>query len=141
MPLHLQELSCDHSAPRLARAWVRLVLEDVEPSNGPWPGDVVPDVVMCASELVTTSLIASSTAMTLRLSAEPDLVRLSLVDDSPILTNTGDDSRLHVQNLSFRLIEAYSSACGINPEGHGRELWALFRKREPTTVDPIDIGG
>ena len=130
MPQHSHQLICDDSAPRLARAWVRLMLLRVRPPDGFSRGGIVQDVVLCASELVTSSMIANSTAMTLRLSTEPGLFRLSLLDDSPILTNSGD-SRLHVQSMSFRLIEASSDASGISPASPGRELWALFREDEP----------
>lgn len=129
MPLHSQQLTCDDHAPRLARAWVRLMLLRTRPPDGFSRDGIVHDIVLCASELVTSSLIAHSTTMTLSLSAEPGRFRLSLLDDSPILTE--NDARLHVQGMGFRSIEASSDACGIAPTDLGRELWALFRESEP----------
>ena len=122
-------LPCDHSAPRLARAWVHRNLAGVSPPDGFWRDDIVHDMVLCASELVTNSLIANSTVMTMRLLVEPGLFRLSLVDDGPVLTDS-EDPRLHAQAMGFWLIEASSESSGITLAGLERELWALFRASE-----------
>jgi len=131
MRSYSQALACDHRAPRLARAWVAGILQEVTAPDGFWRDDIVHDVVLCASELVTNSLIINSTAMTVRLLIEPGVFRLSLVDDGPILSDSGD-SRLRAQAMGFRLIEACSESSGITPAGLDREQWVLFRAGKRT---------
>lgn len=126
MPVYTQQFACDDHAPRLARGWAADIVRGVTPPDGFWLHDLVHDVVLCASELVTNSLINNSTAMTVRISVEPGVLRLSLVDDCPILSDRRD-SRFHAQGMGLRLIQAASASSGITPLGVGREQWVLFR--------------
>ncbi|HET6911475.1 MAG TPA: ATP-binding protein [Mycobacteriales bacterium] len=137
MPLHSQQLACNDSAPRMARAWVRLILARTRTPDGYARDGLAHDMVLCASELVTSSLIANSTTMTLSLSADPGRFRLSLLDDRPILSE--NDARMHVQSMGFRLIQTSSDACGIAYTDLGRELWALFRESESGDRPLLDV--
>ena len=130
MPLHSQQLPCDKNASRLARAWVRELSHGVESPDSLWRDGIVHDLVLCASELVNLSLIAHSTAIGLRLLVEPDVFRLSLVDDCPILTDSADPA-FHAQSMCLRVIEARSDRFGIVEAARGRELWVRFHRGEP----------
>lgn len=122
MPIYSQALSCDDSAPRRARAWVAELMH----SDGRWDDDVLHDVVLCASELVTSALIARSSTMTLRLFIDDQVVRLSLVDDGE-MPDDRDDAALRVQWMGFRLVAAVADRWGIDTTETGRALWAELR--------------
>lgn len=122
--MHSQALSCDDSAPRRARAWVAELMR----SDGQWEEDILHDVVLCASELVTSALIAHSTTMTVRLFVDDEVVRLSLLDDGVMLDDR-DDPALRVQWMGFRLVDAVADRWGIDATETGRELWAELRAR------------
>ena len=130
MPLHVQQLASGVGAPRMARAWVKDVLRTVSSPDRFSPNGIVDDLMLCASELVTLSLIAHSTAITLRMLVDPGVIRLSLLDDCAILTDS-DDAAFHAQSMGLQVIEASSDSFGITASGQGRELWAQFRAREP----------
>lgn len=129
MPIYSQRLSCDDSAPRRARAWVADLLQ----STGTCNDDVLHDIVLCASELVTAALIAHSTTMTVRLFIDDQVVRLSLFDDG-VMPDDRDDPALRVQWMGFRLVEAVADRWGIEATGTGRELWAELRAPAPQST-------
>lgn len=131
MPLYIQQLTSGVGAPRMARAWVKDVLQTVSSPDRRWPDGIVHDIVLCASELVTLSLIAQSTAFTMRLLVDPGVIRLSLRDDCAILTDS-DDSAFHAQSMGLQVIEGCSDSFGFTASGPGRELWAQFRAGEPS---------
>lgn len=130
MPYRTQQLSSDNAAPRRARAWVAAVLAEFLTSDDGWPDHMLTDAVLCVSELVTASLIANSTAMTLHIDTGPDAFRLSLVDDCPVTTDEGD-ARLRAQLIGFRVIDALADGWGIKPAPGGREVWTEFRSKGP----------
>jgi hypothetical protein len=113
-------------AARLARAWVREVLPGMITIDAGAASPFVTDVTLCASELVTASLVAQSTTMTLRLWREGDSVRLSLTDDG-IAVEDEEGSAAHAQQLGFRMIDAIVERWGIeHVAGGGRELWVVL---------------
>lgn len=123
MPMHSQALSCDDSAPRRARAWVAELMR----ANGHADDETtIHDLVLCASELVTSALIAHSTTMTVQLVIEDATVRLSLLDDG-VMPDNRDDPALRVQWMGFRLVDAVADRWGIDATASGRELWAELR--------------
>lgn len=130
MPTHRHHLACNDSAPRLARAWVTEHLHDLVTADTRWRANITADAVLCVSELVTASLIANSTAMTLHIDTGPDAFRLSLVDDCPVTTDEGD-ARLRAQLIGFRVIDALADGWGIKPAPGGREVWTEFRSKGP----------
>lgn len=125
MHVHSLQLTAGVGAPRMARAWVNDVLRTIGSPDRPWPDDAVYDLVLCASELVTLSLISRSAAMTLRLQVDCGVIRLSLIDDCPILTDS-QDSAFHAQTLGLQVIEGCSQTSGVTTAGRCRELWAQF---------------
>ena len=139
MPLHSQRLLCDKNASRLARAWVRELSHGVGSPDSLWRDGIVHDLVLCASELVNLSLIAHSTAIGLRLLVEPDVFRLSLVDDCPILTESADPA-FHAQSMCLRVIEACSESFGIAEAAPGRELWVRFTAASPRVAAQSRLG-
>ena len=130
MPTHRHHLACNDSAPRLARAWVTEHLHDLVTADTRWRANITADAVLCVSELVTDSLIASSTALSLCLAIEPDWFRLSVLDDGPIITDELDPT-LRAQQIGFKLIDAIADHWGIDPAPPGRELWAVFHAQPP----------
>jgi hypothetical protein len=81
------------------------------------------DVLLCTSELINASLIAGSTAMTLRLVVRGRTVRLSLRDDCD-QTSNGTDTRMRAQLLGVYIFDAVARRWGIDPAPGGRLLWA-----------------
>ncbi|HET6877485.1 MAG TPA: ATP-binding protein [Jatrophihabitans sp.] len=126
MPLHSRALSCDDSAPRRARAWVAELMR----ASGRWGDDTVHDAILCASELVTSALVAHSTTMVVRLLIDDAGLRLSLVDDGE-LPDDQDDPAQRVQWMGFRLVDAVADRWGIDATSSGRELWVEFHAQAP----------
>jgi hypothetical protein len=120
-----RQLVSQVGAARLARAWVREVLPDMIAADGTPDSPFLADVTLCASELVTASLVAQSTTMTLRLWRDGDSVRLSLTDDG-IAVDDEEDAAAHAQQLGFRMIDAIVERWGIDAVDGGRELWVVL---------------
>ncbi|HEY2296164.1 MAG TPA: ATP-binding protein [Jatrophihabitans sp.] len=93
------------------------------------------DVTLCASELVTASLVAQSRTMTLRLWREENTVRLSLTDDG-IAVDDEEGPAAHAQQLGFRMIDAIVERWGIDAVDGGRELWVVL----PVAADTAQNG-
>lgn len=123
--VHDAYLRCDDSAPRRARSWVAEILQ-MRPAHEPPPrlflGD---DLALCVSELVSASLLASCSTISLRLSVERDHVRVSLVDDCRI-SGDAHDPLMHAQRFALEIIERISDGSGMRPVPGGREVWAIF---------------
>lgn len=112
-------------APRRARAWVRETLPTIVTAQHDLAPSVIADAALCVSELVTASLLAQSTTMTLRLLRDQRSVRLSLFDDC--VTADEQDSVARAQLLGFRMIDAIVDRWGIDVSDCGRELWVALR--------------
>src|SRR5689334_15776558 len=112
-------------APRRARAWVRETLPTIVTVRHDLAPSVLADAALCVSELVTASLLAQSTTMTLRLLVDHEAVRLSLFDDC--VTADQPESVTHAQQLGFRMIDAIVDQWGIDASDGGRELWVALR--------------
>jgi hypothetical protein len=112
-------------APRRARAWVRETLPTIVTVKHDLAPSVLADAALCVSELVTASLLAQSTTMTLRLLRDQQAVRLSLFDDC--VTADQPESVAHAQQLGFRMIDAIVDRWGIDTSDGGRELWVALR--------------
>lgn len=116
-------------APRRARAWVRETLPTITATHAGITPPVLADAALCVSELVTASLLARSTTMTLQLAWDHDVVRLSLFDDC-VATDDEQEAITHAQQLGFRMIDAIVVRWGIDITDTGRELWVAL----PTSV-------
>jgi len=129
---HDAHLRCDDSAPRRARHWVAEILEMQPAQDPPWRLCLADDLVLCASELVSASLLASCTMISLQLTADPGYLRMSLVDDCRISSDENDPV-MHAQRFALELIGRISDGSGMRRVPGGREVWAVFL--EGTTAD------
>jgi hypothetical protein len=120
-----RQLVSQVGAARLARAWVREVLPDMIAVDGAPDSPFLADVTLCASELVTASLVAQSTTMTLRMWRDGNSVRLSLTDDG-MAVDDEQGPAAHAQQLGFRMIDAIVEHWGIDAVDGGRELWVVL---------------
>jgi hypothetical protein len=119
-----ETLDANNSAPRRARAWVGERLDAVL-ERVPHP-EVRADIVLCASELVTSAILAGCTVLALRMQFADHRVRVSLSDDTAPPTDRRSSEFL-VQWQGYRVVEALSDKWGITAVGTGREAWAEFR--------------
>ena len=126
MSLHSQVLVLDRHAPHLGRAWAASVLGVVVPPDGVRRENIVEDIQMCTSELVTDALLANSTRATLALQVGPGFVRLSLAD--AVTPRASREPGVTAQLMGWGMVRALSQDSGIQTsDGAGRELWAIFR--------------
>lgn len=123
--LHSHVLVVGKGAPSLARVWAATVLRVVVPPDGIRRENIVEDVMLCMSELVTDALLANSTSATVRLRVAPGMLRLSLTDDAPLPSDPRDPV-LNAQLMGWGMVRALSQDCGIENYEAGRELWVVF---------------
>lgn len=116
------ELRGDRTAPRRAREWVRATAAaGIDP---PFDADSEFNMLLCTSELVNAALLAGATSLTLRFTAQPDCVQISVADDTPVPRGRSDVTV--AQRQCFRIIQRLSRRSGVDPRDTGRLAWAEF---------------
>ena len=125
MASNSQVLVLDKGAPRRARAWTASVLCVVVPPDGVRRENIVEDVMLCISELVTDALLANSQSATIGLQIGPGIVRLSLTDAA--ILPASRQPGLNAQLMGWGMVRSLSQECGIDNYNTRRELWAVFR--------------
>ena len=114
---------CAAGSPAAARHFCTDALSGTLDPHGALP-DLLADTAIVASELVTNSLAAGCTEISLVLTLHRDHLRLSVHDDAP-----GTPRLIHAgpRDLSGRglaITAALSRAWGVEPTGIGKDVWA-----------------
>ena len=113
-------LSVEPAAPSQARRSVRGLIEQ---QYGDLP-DLVADLNLVISELVTNSLQASATAIEFDLEAHRDRVILSVIDDAPGQPTRGMPSESSLSGRGLAIVAAIAEDWGVRARDPGKVVWA-----------------
>jgi anti-sigma regulatory factor (Ser/Thr protein kinase) len=115
-------LTCSAAAPSEARQWVVGVLAGMLPS-AEGAADLIGDVVLCVSELVTNAVQAGCGQVTLRVERAHDELELALCDDAtgvPVVAPAAIDSP---RGRGLAIISALAEEWGVREVTPGKEVW------------------
>ena len=117
-------VSPDSRAPQWARAWCLQQLTIAWVGPDPVTPQLLQDVSLVVSELVTNAVRAGCNRLTVRLSIDRDRMRLAVVDDG---AGTPVRQQLRLDATSGRglaIVSALSSDWGVRRLETGKEVWA-----------------
>ncbi|MCW2496180.1 ATP-binding protein [Jatrophihabitans sp.] len=115
-------------APAAARSFAMVELEGAL-AAGAERQELLDDVALVVSELLTNSLNAGATLALVRLDWHRDLLRLAVVDDAPGLPTPQWPSADQTHGRGIGIINAVSRAWGADPLPNsetGKQVWADF---------------
>lgn len=116
--LDVLHLPAHPTSPRRARQFVDQVLHR-------WQRDGAIDrLALIASELVTNAVCHANTEITLRLSADGDLLRLEVFDGATRRPQFVDSDRNQPGGLGLPIVEALASSWGVRSDDNGKGVWA-----------------
>jgi CheY-like chemotaxis protein/anti-sigma regulatory factor (Ser/Thr protein kinase) len=119
------ELEAHVESARLARRFVRETLVT-------WgvAADSLDDALLVVSELVTNAVVHARTDCELRLGLSPGSVRIEVVDGGGGTPDPLPPSRTRPHGRGLNLIDAVTSAWGVDPRtGGGKLVWAEIPRR------------
>lgn len=92
------------------------------------PGDVVDDVVLCASELVTNAVIHTHGAAELRVVWERGVLTTTVRDHGfgGVLSGGGDDDPLRVHGRGLQVVDALADRWGSSLDAVGTTVWFVL---------------
>jgi PAS domain S-box-containing protein len=117
------DLSPDASSATRARRFIRQVA-----TTHALESEVVDQLVLVGTELVTNAVLHARTALALTLELYPDQVRISVTDRSSAPATL---RRYHPEALTGRglaLVGAVSQRWGVDPAGVGKRVWAEIER-------------
>jgi hypothetical protein len=125
--LMTENVTCTPTTPRELRRWVAGKLAAHVP--GPrMSSELMYDVALCVSELVSHAVRAGCSLVTLALRVTDSTVRLSVLDDASAAL-AGDSLAPDTDaGRSAQLLDAVSDRWGVNPAEHGSEFWVELRR-------------
>lgn len=129
MRLTSERSSCDETTAPALRRWAVDQLRHALPRT-PMCEEVVTDVELVVSELVTNGIRAGCRAIELSLTVAPDDVTVEVAEDAPgwpapCSCGPSDD---HGRGLA--LVEALTqSDWGVRPSGRGKAVWARLPRQ------------
>lgn len=85
--------------------------------------DLVDQVSLCVSELVTNALIHTATEVQLVLRLSPSSVRVEVIDHSDRMPAMREHSESETSGRGLQIVQAVSSAWGVEPVGSGKAVW------------------
>jgi|tagenome__1003787_1003787.scaffolds.fasta_scaffold20452538_1 serine/threonine-protein kinase RsbW len=123
MTFAVQDLRCELSAPQKARRWTAACLR-ARLGDDADAGGLLDDALLCVSELVTNAVAAGCSILTLHLSVDDHVVRVSVLDDAPGLPVPKHPRPHDRSGRGLRMVEALSRRWGVDPAASGKEVWA-----------------
>jgi Anti-sigma regulatory factor (Ser/Thr protein kinase) len=123
-----RELACEPEAAGQARRWTRRILQPRLPASDA-SIELVEDIVLCVSELVSNAYQAGCRHMRLRCTITQQAIRVSLADDAPGQPRFGplsDPSQPRGRGL--HLVSTLAQRCTVtsDPRGPGKQVWIEF---------------
>ena len=104
---------------RTARCFVRQALEDSEVA-----GDVVETVELLTSEVITNALVHARSAPELAVRVRPRVVRVEVVDDSPVVPIRRSIDAEAVSGRGLAIVESLASNWGVKDlSPDGKTVW------------------
>jgi anti-sigma regulatory factor (Ser/Thr protein kinase) len=116
-------VEADDSAPRLSRAFCAEWLGSWLPRSAQ-AAEVIEDVELIASELVTNAVLAGSTHVGVRLCLDGGVLVLTVDDDAPgvPVVQPGDPTAGHGRGLA--IVDQIAARWGVSPTPMGKGVWA-----------------
>ena len=117
----VQPLDRRGEAPRLARAYVRDFLGEVDST------DLVCDVELVVSELVTNAVLHGAGQIQLRLEVVDGAVSVGVLDGGRGKPRSGRSEHTSEGGRGLALVARLTQDWGIRPDGTGgKEVWAVL---------------
>jgi GAF domain-containing protein/anti-sigma regulatory factor (Ser/Thr protein kinase) len=91
--------------------------------SGLFPDELVDDVALIISELVTNAFLHGEPPVVVRISAHAHLVHIEVADESRSAPMRGRPDSNAMTGRGMGLIEALSSRWGVAPEANGKKVW------------------
>ena len=129
------EVAPDFRAPGWARTWCHERLAVALQGRGGVDAQLLEDVSMVVSELVTNAVRTGCAELTVQLFVEDDRIRLAVIDDGgglPVQQHPRVDAT-HGRGLA--IVGALSRDWGVRPLDTGKEVWADLALTPPDHSD------
>ncbi len=97
------------------------VLQDV-----PEVGPVIDDIALVITELVTNSVQAAATTVTLELAVHRDRVRVVVADDADGLPRAQHPTTSSEHGRGLRIVETIAQEWGAVPLPTGKQVWVVI---------------
>jgi MEDS: MEthanogen/methylotroph, DcmR Sensory domain len=92
-------------------------------------GDLADDVALVVTELAANAIVHAHSGFTVELMAEPDVVRISVCDGSPLPADPDRPALPATPLHGLYAVDALASRWGVEPIGHtGKSVWAELRR-------------
>jgi anti-sigma regulatory factor (Ser/Thr protein kinase) len=118
-----RSFACDHTVPGAARAWARKTVLSMLPAS-PATIEIVNDVEVVVSELVTNAVLAGSLMLQLYLDSGPGRLRIEVSDDAAGWPARRDTSPADDHGRGLTIVAALSSRWGVRQDGGAKAVWA-----------------
>jgi anti-sigma regulatory factor (Ser/Thr protein kinase) len=91
------------------------------------PEDMVEDLALAATELITNAINAGAHHVDVSLSVPPPHLQLEVTDDAPGIPEMGDPDPLSVHGRGLQILTAIAEMWGYRSHPHdGKTVWARF---------------
>jgi anti-sigma regulatory factor (Ser/Thr protein kinase) len=114
---------CDHTVPTTARAWARETTLSMLPAASKTT-DVVDDVEIIVSELVTNAVLARCTTLRVCLDLAGGCVRVEVGDDAGGWPTVLDASPADAHGRGLAIVAALATHWGVRDDDTGKVVWA-----------------
>jgi anti-sigma regulatory factor (Ser/Thr protein kinase) len=118
-----RSFACDHTVPSMARTWTRATVLSMLP-RVETTDDVVDDVEIVVSELVTNAVLASCAALHLALDVSAGRVHIEVSDDAAGWPIQQETSLTDAHGRGLAIVAALSSSWGVRERSAGKVVWA-----------------
>lgn len=116
---HEQRLAADTASVRVARRVVTDLLTDIDE-------DVLEQLVLCTSEVVTNAIEHGAPPIDLRVDRANSHVRIQVSDASPLRPRPVDPSPTAIRGRGLLIVDRCASRWGVDEDGSGKTVWFEF---------------
>jgi anti-sigma regulatory factor (Ser/Thr protein kinase) len=85
--------------------------------------DVIADVLLCASELVTNAILHGVPPVRVRVERRPDRIRVTVEDHGPLPPRVDPEPGAH-GGMGLQVVGGLTSGWGSATLAHGKAVWA-----------------
>jgi PAS domain S-box-containing protein len=103
--------------------------------------ELVDDLVIAVSELVTNAVLHAGSGIRLRVLARPTRVRIEVFDDSPHLPRTRGAEGVGVTGRGLRLVAELADRWGAEAEGEGKVVWCEVARDHSGRGSSVVVAG
>lgn len=114
----------DSRAPGWARAWCHERLADALDGRGVLDAQLLADVCVVVSELVTNAVRTGCAELTVQLFVYDDSIRLAVIDDGRGLPVRQHPQVEAIRGRGLAIVDALTRDWGVRPLDTGKEVWA-----------------